>query len=67
VNKYKTKEGIELNYTQRNNVHTDSIKEVIREAIRLCNRSHYDKYSAARVLDTVKEFLKVNFDIEEKI
>ena len=31
--KYKNKDGIELNYTQRNNVQTDLVKEVIDEAI----------------------------------
>ena len=31
--KYKNKDGIELNYTQRNNVQTDLVKEVIGEAL----------------------------------
>jgi len=31
MKKYKNKDGIELNYTQRNNVHTDLVKEVISE------------------------------------
>ena len=66
MEKYKNKDGIELNYTQKNNVHTDLVKEVIGEAIRLCNHDYYDKYSVVRVLNTVKEFLKVNFDVGDE-
>ena len=31
--KYKNKDGISLNYTQRNNAHTNLVKEVILETI----------------------------------
>ena len=64
--KYKDKDGIELNYTS-NDVHTRLVKEVIGEAIRLCEfTNYYDKYSAMRAIDTVKHFLKENFDMDKK-
>ena len=56
MTKYKNKDGIELSYTQRNNIHTNLVKEVIREAINILDEGrHYD----------CKEFLKENFDITE--
>jgi len=57
--KYKNKDGIELNYTQRNNVHTDLVKEVIGEAISMLNKSEHGD----TVVETIN-FLKENFDIE---
>ena len=54
MTKYKNKDGIELSYTQRNNIHTNLVKEVIREAINILDEGrHYD----------CKEFLRVNFNI----
>ena len=53
--KYKNKNGIELNYTQRNNIHTDLVKEVITEACKLISGG---RYTEARL------FLEENFDLE---
>ena len=65
--KYKNKDGIELNCTG-NDIHTRLVKEVIGEAIRLCEfTNYYDKYSAIRAINTVKDFLKENFDMDKKI
>ena len=58
--KYKNKDGISLNYTQRNNIHTDFVKEVILEAI-------YKLENIGQELSGVDEtidFLKENFDIK---
>ena len=65
--KYKNKDGIELNYTQRDNVHTDLVKEVVGEAIKLL--SFYDmncKISMNMAMGNCKKFLKENFDLEGK-
>jgi hypothetical protein len=35
--KYKNKDGIELNYTS-NNIHTNLVKEVVSEAIKLLEK-----------------------------
>ena len=64
MNKYKNKDGIELNYTQRNNTHTDLVKEVIGEAIKILGM--YDrscKISMGMAMSNTKKFLKTNFDI----
>ena len=66
--KYKNKDGIELNYTQRNNIHTDLVKEVISEAIKILNM--YDrscKISMGMAMSNCKKFLKENFDLEVKV
>mgnify|MGYP003121259830 CR=1 FL=1 len=65
MQKYKNKDGIELNYTQRNNTHTDLVKEVISEAIKILNT--YDrscKISTNMAIGNCKDFLKTNFDIK---
>ena len=63
--KYKNKDGIELSYTQRNNSHTDLVKEVISEVIKMCDGCNHDDVISMRIaLGTIKEFLKVNFDID---
>ena len=64
MNKYKNKDGIELNYTQRNNTHTDLVKEVIGEAIKILGM--YDrscKISMGMAMSNTKKFLKTNFNI----
>ena len=67
MDKYKNKDGIESNYTQRNNTHTDLVKEVIGEAIKILGM--YDrncKISMGFAMSNCKKFLKENFDLEEK-
>ena len=62
--KYKNKDGIELNYTQRDNVHTDLVKEVVGEAVKILTM--YDmnsKISMNMAMGNCKKFLKENFDI----
>ena len=54
--KYQNKEGISLNFTPRNDGITNLVREVIQVAINLIDD---DKQKA-------KEFLKENFDIEDK-
>tara|TARA_R110000851_G_scaffold308035_1_gene466804 strand:- start:50 stop:271 length:222 start_codon:yes stop_codon:yes gene_type:complete len=69
--KYKNKDGIELNYTQRNNVQTDLVKEVIDEAISMLEEVSSSGNSPMRAHQRVKiqetiGFLKENFNIEEE-
>ena len=69
--KYKNKDGIELNYTQRNNVQTDLVKEVIDEAISMLEEVSSSGNSPMRAHQRVKiqetiGFLKENFDTGEK-
>ena len=64
--KYKNKDGIELNYTQKGDGHTDLVKEVVREAVKIL--SLYDmncKISMNMAMGNCKKFLKENFDLEE--
>ncbi len=64
MTKYKNKDGIELNYTQKNNTHTDLVHEVVSEAIKILNM--YDrncKISMNMAMGNCKKFLKENFDI----
>ena len=63
--KYQNKDGIQLNYTG-NDVHTKLVKEVISEAITMLEDiPGQDLQSLSGVGDTI-EFLKENFDIEDK-
>ena len=64
--KYKNKDGIMLNYTQRDNVHTDLVKEVISKAVTMLEDSISTSplTEGGRVTDTI-DFLKENFDIVE--
>ena len=65
--KYKNKDGIELNYTQRNDVHTDLVKEVVGEAVRICDDCNwYNKTSVTFALNKVKKFLIENFNLEDE-
>ena len=64
--KYKNKDGIELNYTG-NDIQTKLVKEVVSEAVKIL--STYDrncKISTGIAMHQCKEFLKVNFDMEDK-
>ena len=54
--KYQNKKGISLNFTPRNDGITNLVREVIQVAVNLIDE---DKQKA-------KEFLKENFDIEDK-
>ena len=66
--KYKNKDGIELNYTSlRGDYHTKLVKEVVGEAVKLL--SLYDrncKISMNMAMGNCKDFLKENFDLENK-
>ena len=67
MNKYKNKDGIELSYTNDNDVHQQLVKEVIGEAVKISNKYNmWDKASCQVALHNVREFLKVNFDLEGK-
>ena len=64
---YTNKNGIELSYTQRDNTHTDLVKEVISEVIKMCDGcNHTDEISMRIALGSIKQFLKENFDIVEE-
>ena len=64
MEKYKNKDGIELSYTG-NDIHTLLVKEVIGEAIKLLDFP--PSYSGCeKSMNKCREFLKVNFNIEEK-
>ena len=66
MEKYKNKEGIELNYTS-SDTHSELVKEVVSEAIKLL--SLYDrncKISINMAIGNCKKFLKTNFDLEDR-
>ena len=63
--KYKNKDGIELNYTQRNNVQTDLVKEVVGEAIRILEGGDDGRQFPHVTCNKAIKFLKENFDIIE--
>ena len=64
--KYKNKDGIELNYTG-NDYHQRLTKEVIQEAIKiLTTYNRMDGRSAEWALHRGVNFLKDNFDLEDK-
>ena len=66
MEKYKNKEGIELNYTS-SDTHSELVKEVVSEAIKLL--SLYDrncKISMNMAMGNCKKFLKTNFDLEDR-
>ena len=65
MEKYKNKNGIELSYTNDNDVHQVLVKEVISEAIKILGM--YDrncKISMNMAMSNAKKFLKTNFEIE---
>ena len=67
MEKYKNKNGIELSYTNDNDVHQVLVKEVITEAIKILGM--YDrncKISMGYAMSNTKKFLKENFNLEDK-
>jgi len=63
MDKYKNEHGIELSYTS-NDTHTQLVKEVIREAISILDFP--PSYSGCeKAMNKCKDFLTVNFNIEE--
>ena len=65
--KYKNKDGIELNYTQKNDVHTDLVKEVVGEAVKLCSEYDWSNEMSMRfALSRTRDFLIENFNLEDK-
>tara|TARA_B100000029_G_scaffold83608_1_gene74480 strand:+ start:297 stop:503 length:207 start_codon:yes stop_codon:yes gene_type:complete len=67
MDKYKNKDGIELNYSSKD-THTKLVKEVVKEAIRILNsHNHFDSDSKSWAITRGINFLETNFDIEEKV
>ena len=65
MDKYKNKDGIELNY-QGDDIHKVLVKEVIEESIKILNM--YDrscKISMGMAMNNAKKFLRANFNIEK--
>ena len=63
--KYKNKDGIELSYTNNNDIHQVLVKEVISEACNiLTSYNRFDARSAEWALDRGVNFLKENFNID---
>ena len=63
MDKYKNKDGIELNYSG-NDIQSELTKEVVEEAMKILNM--YDrscKISMGMAMMNTKKFLKSNFDI----
>ena len=68
MEKYKNKDGISLNYTHSHgkDIHQELVKEVIGEAIKISKQYNmWDKISCQIALNNVRDFLKVNFDLED--
>ena len=64
--KYKNKDGIELNYSG-NDIQSTLTREVIEEAIKIFEGyNRFDARSAEWALSRGVNFLKENFDIEDK-
>ena len=66
MTKYKNKDGIELSYTNDNDMHQALVKEVVLEAIKILNM--YDrscKISMGMAMNNTKKFLRSNFDLEK--
>jgi len=64
--KYKNKDGIELNYTG-NDMQAKLVREVVEEAIKVFEgHNRFDARSAEWALSRGVNFLKENFDIEDK-
>ena len=64
MKKYKNKDGISLSYTG-NDSHQVLVREVIGEAIKMSKQYNmWDKASCQVALTNVRNFLKVNFDLE---
>ena len=66
MTKYKNKQGIELNFSG-NDMQSELVKEVIKEAIKVFTEyNRFDARSAEWALSRGVNFLKENFDIEDK-
>ena len=66
MNKYKNKDGVELNY-KGNDSHQMLVREVIEEAIKILGM--YDrscKISMGMAMSNTRKFLRTNFDLEKK-
>ena len=64
--KYKNKDGIELSYTNDNDMHQVLVKEVISEACKILNEyNRFDDKSAEWAIGRGINFLKENFNIED--
>jgi len=63
MDKYKNEHGIKLSYTS-SDTHTQLVKEVIREAISILDFPPSYR-GCEKSMNKCKEFLKVNFNIEE--
>ena len=64
--KYKNKDGIELNFTS-NDIQSELTKEVVSEAIKILNEyNRMDLRSCEYALHRGIDFLKENFNIEDK-
>ena len=62
--KYQNKDGISLNYTS-DDIHTNLVKEVISEAIKILKDIPQNAYSMGSSTTTEAiDFLKENFDIK---
>ena len=72
MKKYKNKDGIELNFgsmteESKKGSGVDLIQEVVGEAIKMCKQYNmWEKTSCQIALYKVSQFLKVNFDLEDK-
>ena len=63
--KYKNKDGIELSYTQKDNIQTDLVKEVIIETIKILKDIPQNAYSMGSSTTTEAiDFLIENFDLK---
>ena len=66
MSKYKNKDGIELNYSG-NDIQSTLTREVVEEAIKVFTEyNRFDARSAEWALSRGVNFLKENFDIEDK-
>ena len=66
MSKYKNKDGISLNY-DGDDSHKILVREVISEAIKILSTYRIDsKESMSWAINEGIDFLKVNFDIENK-
>ena len=66
MSKYKNKQGIELNYSG-NDIQSKLVNEVVEEAIKVFTEyNRFDARSAEWALSRGVNFLKENFDIEDK-
>ena len=66
MEKYKNKDGIELNYTGEDS-HQVLVREVIGEAIKILkSHNYFDSKSKDWAISRCVNFLENNFDIKEE-